>query len=192
MGSLKLAETSATPADPDRGNFPSQRWWAGVVVLGGVPCAAFLAISVEWFTAAVVVVASVGVGWADVRWRRIPNAVTASLVIVAMLFGAVSSEAKLVDVGVGALLTCVPALGLHLVNPRWVGFGDVKLLFAVGAILGVLWWPAGVGVLWLAMAAALVSRPFVPASWRRSIPFGLWVSAAAAPVSIFLAGSVVS
>jgi len=192
MGSLKLAGTSTTSADRVRGDFPSQRWWVRRVVLGGVICAALSAISVEWFAAGVVVAASVGVGWADVRWRRIPNVLTAAMVIAAVWCVVGSSDVKLADAGVGALLTCAPALGLHLVNPRWVGFGDVKLLFAVGAILGVLWWPAGIGVLWLAMAAALVSRPFVPASWRRSIPFGLWVSVFATPVSIYLAGSVVS
>lgn len=192
MVSLKVVGASTTPAQLDRGAFPSQRWWSSLCAFGLTLSIALSFVSVSWLAAGTIAMSCAAVAWSDVRWRRIPNAVTASMVLVAVFAVVVSEGVSVFEVTAGAVVTCAPALGLHLVNPSWVGFGDVKLLFSIGALVGLLWWPAGVAVLWLAMVAALATRPLVPASWRSSIPFGFWLSLCAVPVSIFLAGSIVS
>jgi hypothetical protein len=127
------------------------------------------------------------VAWSDVKYRRIPNAVVAAMVLAATAGTALSESASVGTVVAGAVSASLTLLVLHLMNPRWVGFGDVKFSFAVGCLLGLLWWPVGVAVLWLASFAAVVSRPFVPNEWRRSVPFGFWLAVAAVPVTIYSA-----
>lgn len=132
-----------------------------------------------WVVLAVLVPAAGVVAWWDVELRRIPNAVSLALVVVAAVCAVGFDEVSWASVGVGLVLTAGPLLVLHLLDPSWVGFGDVKFLAALGAVFGVVYWPAGMAVLWGACVLALMSRPFVAASWRRSVPFGFWSSFAA-------------
>jgi leader peptidase (prepilin peptidase)/N-methyltransferase len=110
------------------------------------------------------------VGWAgvlsafDLTSRRLPNALTLGGAAV-ILAGAIGFGR-----GVPALLGAA-ALGalylvVHLVNPRGLGGGDVKLAFAVGGLTGALglsvWVLATLGAPLLTAAAgvvALMSRP---------------------------------
>lgn len=71
----------------------------------------------------------------DLRTRRIPNALTASLAVIGIMIAA----AELGPIGLGgALLGC--ALGLAFMLPGHIfgrtGAGDVKLFAAAGALLG--------------------------------------------------------
>jgi prepilin peptidase CpaA len=81
-------------------------------------------------TAAVSLAAAV-----DVRWRRIPNWLCASL----FLFGVVLNVWRDGAAG-GAMSLAGAAVGLALLLPfymlRAIGAGDVKLLAALGALLG--------------------------------------------------------
>jgi prepilin signal peptidase PulO-like enzyme (type II secretory pathway) len=163
--------------------------WASASVAGaGVAAAAAVVFdSPTAGAAAAMVLGGTAVGWSDSVWRRIPNAVVLILVLFAFATAVLSSAVSIVEVAMGGAFASVALLGLHLVDPRWVGFGDVKLSFAVGALLGVTSWPLGLAALWLASFAAVVSRPFVPIGWRRSVPFGFWLAVAAVPVSIYSA-----
>ncbi|HEU4690726.1 MAG TPA: prepilin peptidase [Vicinamibacterales bacterium] len=83
-------------------------------------------------------IVSAGTGLAaviDLRTRRIPNALTASLTVIGIGIAA----ARLGPIGLGgALLGC--ALGLAFMLPGHIfgatGAGDVKLFAAAGALLG--------------------------------------------------------
>lgn len=159
--------------------------WIAPCVLGVVGVA--LAVSMVSVSLAVVVVLSgsaVVVGYCDVVWRRIPNVVCGALVgfavVVAVVTGSGSSS---VGVGVGAAMTCAPFLVVHLIQPRWVGFGDVKLLFAVGAVLALTVPLAGLGALWLSGLLVVVTLGWVPETWRTSVPYGLWLSVSAVGVA---------
>src|SRR4029077_5935667 len=118
-------------------------------------------------------------------WRRIPDVMCGAMILFAVIVVAVAGSGW-GSVAVGAAMTAAPFLILHLVDPRWVGFGDVKLLFAVGAVLGVLSPMAGLAAMWLAGLLVLVTRPWVPGGWRQSVPFGFWVSLSAVPVAVAL------
>lgn len=72
--------------------------------------------------------------WFDLRFRRIPNALTVAGLVVALLLRSVSGGGSLADGFAGAGLAVVLALlpfafGL-------LGGGDVKLLGAVGGFMG--------------------------------------------------------
>jgi len=87
--------------------------------------------------AAAILIAGTGLAAAiDLRTRRVPNALTASLALV----GLGLSAAGLGHVGlVAALLGCVTGAALMLPGHVFgaTGAGDVKLLAAAGALLGV-------------------------------------------------------
>lgn len=160
-------------------------WWAVGISLSA------LALLVAPFSerlaiAAIVVGASAAIGYSDLTWRRIPNALSLCLATVALLLSLQSAEVATALVMLGAVVTSAPALVLHLMNPEWVGFGDVKHLAALGAAFGTMYWPTGSVVLVVASVAAVVSLSLVPAEWRRSIPFGFWLSVSAAPLAAVL------
>lgn len=113
----------------------------------------------------------------DLRERRIPNWITipglgAGLVLQAFLGGAGGLLGSLAGALAGAALLAVPyAVG-------WVGGGDLKLLAAVGALMGApfTFWTvifasvAGglMAVAWLAMTGNLLSSlAYVFFAWRR-------------------------
>lgn len=168
-----------------RDSFPG---WVAPAAIGSAVLAVLLGlVTRSWVVALVVVLcASAGVvGWADVTLRRIPNVACASLATFAVVVGVFVGSSGLASVAVGALVTALPFLVLHVIEPAWVGFGDVKLLAAVGAALGLLSPVAGLSAAWLAGVAALIGRPFVPDAWRRSVPFGFWLSLMSVPVAVW-------
>lgn len=124
------------------------------------------------------------VGWTDARLRRIPNVMCGSLVAFVLAAVVLVDEAMPVSSLIGATVTALPFAVLHLINPRRVGFGDVKLLAVLGGTLGLLSAGLGLAVLWLAGIGVMVTRPWVPDAWRQSIPFGFWLSVCSVPVAV--------
>jgi len=194
MKSLEIRGTSTDMISPAQVPFPASSSWlaAALAALAFAAAVGVAAGSALYGVAAAIGVLGVLVAVADVRWRRIPNFIVAGMVAYAVAVALVSQVVDLVPVVLGGIAACGPMLGLHLVNPRWVGFGDVKLLFGLGALFGALWWPLGLGVLWAGSVLAIVTRPVVPVSWRRSVPFGFWLSVAAIPFAYFSAKALVS
>jgi prepilin peptidase CpaA len=84
---------------------------------------------------------------ADLMWRRIPFALTAMGVITGLTYhiflGDVGSSAAAAAVGFG--------VGLALFQLRAVGGGDVKLITALGAMLG---WQSWLQAVYIALLAA--------------------------------------
>ena len=118
------------------------------------------------------------VGAVDVRERRIPNVVVLTTLLAAGLMGlaaVIGGRQVLGGIVAGGLVAGVPLLIVHLVTPRGMGFGDVKYAAALGALLGVLDWRlAMTAVLFSSLIGGLVGLAHAP--WRRSIPFGLFLS----------------
>jgi prepilin signal peptidase PulO-like enzyme (type II secretory pathway) len=151
-GGACLAAVSALPpgaAPRERVGRVAAVAWAGAAALtialvgvaGGVgarPPAAGVA--------AAVALAFAAAAW-DARTRRIPNALTAAGAVALLVATAVGQGASWPWAVAGSVATGGLALAMH----RWggLGFGDVKLLAALGIVLGPL-----VGPLAFALAAA--------------------------------------
>jgi leader peptidase (prepilin peptidase)/N-methyltransferase len=113
---------------------------AGAVTAGGVVIAIRLAPISLAVLAAMVPLAAAAV--VDARDRRLPNRlVVLSAVPVAMLCVLdpfVGRLSAIGSVGMGAVLLAGPLLGLHLIAPAAMGFGDVKAACSLGATLGLI------------------------------------------------------
>lgn len=150
---------------------------------------------------AVVAVVAIVAGWIDGRTGRIPN----SVVIVGVLaigLGAVITKfgdhRTITDLAggaaVGLVLSGAPVLALlWLVQPRWIGAGDVKLLAVAGAAIGLV---APLAAAVMALIACLGALAYAVVCGRRtSIPFGPSVAfgmvvtlAIAAKTNVFFGG----
>ena len=143
-------------------------WAAGVtaVVMVGA-----LADVIE-LSAAVAAVVLVPAGLVDVIERRLPDralAVAASCLVIGLLVELIRSSAGWADVVIGAVVMALPLLVLHLVSPASMGFGDVKLAFVLGAVVGTIAWELAISA--LALAAGL-SVSIAVLARARTIPFG--------------------
>src|SRR5437868_5743832 len=83
----------------------------------------------------------------DVRQRRLPNRLTLPGFVVIMLLAAVSGHGRAAALGAAALTTVY--LLVHLLAPRAMGAGDVKLALGLGALTGCfggdVWLVAAIG-----------------------------------------------
>ncbi|HSK18061.1 MAG TPA: prepilin peptidase [Longimicrobiales bacterium] len=86
--------------------------------------------------------------WTDVRFRRIPNGLTVTALVAALVLRLILGATALLDGMLGAGLALVLVMPLFALGG--VGGGDAKLLVAVGAFLG----PKGFLVALLATAIA--------------------------------------
>ena len=110
----------------------------------------------------------------DVRRGIIPDPAVVSAAAVPALMalaGYCQGARTWVDVVVGTAVMSVPMLVLHAVDPRLIGFGDVKLAAALGAGLGLVdprlgliaLAVAAVGSLYHAVGTGAHRVPFAPA-----------------------------
>lgn len=112
----------------------------GWAVLAGVALAAatvvhlgFSANSVAWGVAQVVLV---GIAVYDLHNRRVKNAVTVPVSVIAVLLRVAFNRGDLVEVLVTGLVAFLGVLALALILRGGLGMGDVKLAGMLGFLLG--------------------------------------------------------
>lgn len=125
------------------------------------PGAAGLALLIWWCVCA---------GCVDVLVRRLPNVLTlgGGAVIVTAAVAAGHGRAAVA----GAVLLAAPLLVVHLVSPRSLGGGDVKLAIGLGAAAGVAGAPAWLLTALLPPLPTAVAALIVLARSRRAAPRG--------------------
>jgi Flp pilus assembly protein protease CpaA len=100
---------------------------------------------------------------ADLRWRRIPNALTVPALAAVLAACAVAGGWRLAAAALAAALLCSAPLLLAAL-PGWVGMGDVKLIAVAGAAAG---WPRALSVLLLVSVAGGVQAA-AQVCWARA------------------------
>ncbi len=122
----------------------------------------------------------------DARWLVIPDVYTLAIAILG-LAGAAQTGWTMAAIGAalgGGLLAAVRWSFLRFAKLDGLGFGDVKLMAAVGLLVGaagVLWviiWASVIGAIWILL------RGRKPSGERQLAPFG---ACAAAPAFLVLA-----
>ena len=104
----------------------------------------------------------------DVRARRIPNWVTLSAFLAGIILQAATGRASLVSAFLGCGLALLIYVPLYAVQA--FGAGDVKLMAALGTILGPVAW------LWVFLATCLVGGVLALAAAfaRRNLHVTVW------------------
>jgi leader peptidase (prepilin peptidase) / N-methyltransferase len=131
---------------------------AAVLAVATIVRLGFSANAVAW---ALVQVVLVGIAAYDIANRRIKNAVTIPVSVIAVLLRAVFERSALVEVVVAGLVIFLVVLALSLVLRGGLGMGDVKLAGMLGFVLGWKVLPAlFVGAIAGGIVgAALLARP---------------------------------
>lgn len=140
-------------------------------LLGLVASAVFLAVAVT-----------------DLETRRIPRSIVYWALVIVVPVGALvaAGEGRFSAVGAGlggAVGLGVFLLLIHELNPRWMGFGDVRYGFFLGWVLGLFGWTAILVGLMLALSFGSVTGLALIAMGKskfgRALPFGPFLSAGA-------------
>jgi leader peptidase (prepilin peptidase)/N-methyltransferase len=135
------------------------------------------------FTAALVALSAI-----DLETYRLPTPIIyvsglSGLVLLAAAAALTSDWRSLVEAVAGAVIAFVVLFAIHLVSPRGMGFGDVRLAALIGLFLGWIELPmVGVG-LFLAFALASVVGIGLMVAGRRGrkdrVPFGPFLAGGA-------------
>lgn len=123
---------------------------------------------------AVALATAAGAAVVDSRTGRIPDGLVASALVpvgVVLLIELASGNgaAAPVRVAIGATVFGGPLFGAHLVAPDAIGFGDVKLAAALGAVVGLVDPRLGIVALCIACGA---SAAYGIAGRRTAVPLG--------------------
>ncbi len=125
-----------------------------------MPGSGTLTVPLGW-ALAVIIVAAIAVVW-DLRTRRIPNALTGSVFLAALVaHGIVGGGSGAAMAALGAVVAGGLLLPGWLMG--WMGAGDVKTMAAVGACLA---WPASLVAVLASMIAGGVISLIVAARHR--------------------------
>lgn len=139
---------------------------------------------------AVIIGCLVWASWVDMRSLRLPDALTATIAVTALLLAGLFSRTSLVLAILGMLLAGGLTLACAVVASRRAGMqamggGDIKLAAAIGA------WVGAFDVSWMLLGAALVGllafglrRAAGADSTGRIIPFGPCLAIAGLAVAI--------
>jgi leader peptidase (prepilin peptidase)/N-methyltransferase len=111
---------------------PVAAWAAGALPAGWVPAL----LGLGWF--------GVAAGAVDLAHRRLPDALTIPALPVALLLLLPLGATAVLHGLAGAAVAAVAHAAVHLVAPRAMGAGDVKLAAPLGAVLAAAGWPAPV------------------------------------------------
>jgi prepilin peptidase CpaA len=119
----------------------------------------------EWLWQAFVIAFVVTCAIGDVRWRKIPRAFTTCGVIAGLAFhlwnGGLASAAAAAFLGF--------AVGLAFFQLGAIGGGDVKLMAALGALLGLQPWLVAMQIAVFVAALMAVAQIFKRGAWRQTL-----------------------
>ena len=155
----------------DSGHLPW--WWLPVPLV------------VAWFAVALTAV--------DLKHRRLPNALTLAAYPATAAVTVLASTQSGWHLTEGALLGAVVLgalyLAIHVLSPRSMGAGDVKLSGSQGAVLGAVGLPAVLVGTTLAALLTLLLSVAAPkrhrATWRTGVPHGPALLAATYVIATF-------
>lgn len=143
---------------------------------------------------AIALACSVVAAIVDVQERRVPDALVLGVVapvVVVLVREATAGHGveALVSIAGAIGVMAVPVFVFHLVDPTSMGFGDVKLAAALGAVVGLADWRWGLVALCVASGATAVVGV---ARRARSMPFapGLVVGTIVALAGVAVTGGV--
>ncbi len=116
----------------------------------------------------------------DLKHRRLPNALTLSAYPLTAATVALATTQAGPEIAKNALLgataLCVTYLAIHLISPKSMGAGDVKLSGTQGAVMGAVGLPALLVGTTLAALLTLLLTAATPKrlrqTWRSGIPHG--------------------
>lgn len=147
---------------------------AAVGVGGNVPIAARAAISIAFAVAA-------AAARVDRIRLRLPN----GMVLGVLTFGVIAglTADALPAVLTGSAIATAPFLAMHLIEPRSLGFGDVKYAAACGGAIGALSVLAAPIMVCLTLSATMVNRILHPSEARPLGPI-IFVGTIAAAIAI--------
>ena len=116
----------------------------------------------------------------DALYLILPNKITFGAIILAFAFDVIFKKPELVGLMLSGFLFSLAFAIIYLVSHgQWMGFGDVKLVFAIGLILG---YPLGLlaitVAIWTAAIWGIVLILFKKANLKTALPFGSFLSAA--------------
>jgi leader peptidase (prepilin peptidase)/N-methyltransferase len=157
--------------------------WLWRISAIGIGAAALLATGRELVPLAsgVTVAALVPAALVDRHEHRLPDRIVALAAAAFVVFAVASGwSERPIDTGavvLGMAVFAVPMLGLHLVSPPAMGFGDVKTAVVLGAALGAVHWQ--LSLVAIALAAGLTATVGI-ATRARTIAFGPGLIGAAA------------
>lgn len=109
---------------------PGVLWAGGVVRVTWLP----VLLGLGWLGVAAAVV--------DLRHRRLPDALTLPALAVAFVLLVPLGTGAVLRAAAGAVVASVAHAVLHLIAPRAMGAGDVKLAAPLGAVLAAASWAA--------------------------------------------------
>lgn len=116
----------------------------------------------------------------DALYLILPDKITFSVITAAILFDIIFRKPDLLNLTLSgflfSLVFAIIYLGSH---GRWMGFGDVKLVFAIGLVLG---YPLGffaiISAVWVAAFWGLALVALKKANLKTALPFGSFLSGA--------------
>jgi leader peptidase (prepilin peptidase) / N-methyltransferase len=155
----------------------------GVAAAGHVIARSELSLACRLFIGAGIVLAAIAANH-DRRHLRLPNPLVAGVACLGVAAGVVANSTPAVVAA--AAVAASPMLLMHLVEPRALGFGDVKYAAATGALVGALSFTAGPILVVVALVAAVINRALHPHGARALGPAILAGAIVAATVTVTL------
>ena len=114
----------------------------------------------------------------DALYLILPDKIVLALGGVAVIYGAVLRNSDFINLLVSGFSFGLAFAILYVVSRwRWMGFGDVKLAFVIGSILG---YPLGffaiIVAIWVAALAGVVLMALKKANLKTALPFGSFMA----------------